>query len=59
MLADMYLWKQDYQNAVKYADKVIDAKLDEYKETQQRQSSQLSTLNSQLFTTFAAAYKYF
>jgi len=52
MLADMYLWKQDYQNAVKYADKVIDAKLDEYKETQQRQSSQLSTLNSQLIDGF-------
>ena len=48
LLADMYLWKQDYQNAVKYADMVIDAKLDEYKETQQRLNAQLSTSNSQL-----------
>ena len=48
LLADMYLWKQDYQNTVKYADMVIDAKLDEYKETQQRLNAQLSTPNSQL-----------
>ena len=26
MLADMYLWKQDYANAVRYADMVIEAK---------------------------------
>ena len=52
LLADMYLWKQDYQNAVKYADMVIDAKLDEYKETQQRSNTQLSTLNSQLIDGF-------
>ena len=52
LLADMYLWKQDYQNAVKYADMVIDAKLDEYKETQQRLNTQLSTLNSQLIDGF-------
>ncbi len=52
LLADMYLWKQDYQNAVKYADMVIDAKLDEYKETQQRLNAQLSTLNSQLIDGF-------
>ena len=52
LLADMYLWKQDYQNAVKYADMVIDAKLDEYKETQQRLNTQLSTLSSQLIDGF-------
>ena len=30
MLCDMYLWKQDYQNSVKYADMLIEAKLKEY-----------------------------
>ena len=30
LLADLYLWKQDYANAVRYADMVIKAKLDEY-----------------------------
>lgn len=52
LLADMYLWKQDYQNAVKYADMVIQAKLDEYQQTLQRTSAQLSTVNSQLIDGF-------
>ena len=30
LLADLYLWKQDYNNVVRYADMVINAKLDEY-----------------------------
>lgn len=30
MLADMYLWKKDYDNAVRYADMVIKAKTDDY-----------------------------
>ena len=30
LLADLYLWKQDYANAVRYADMVIKAKLDEF-----------------------------
>ncbi len=30
MLADMYLWKQDYQNTVRYADMVIDAMTSDY-----------------------------
>jgi len=30
MLADMYLWKQDYDNAIKYADMVIDAKTEDF-----------------------------
>ena len=30
MLCDMYLWKQDYQQAVRYADMVIKAKTDDY-----------------------------
>ena len=52
MLADMYLWKQDYQNVVKYADMVIESKLNEFKEEQQRRNAQLSTLNSQLIDGF-------
>lgn len=32
MLADMYLWKGDYNNTVKYADMVIKSKMDKYKE---------------------------
>lgn len=30
MLCDMYLWKQDYQSALRYADMVIKAKTDDY-----------------------------
>lgn len=30
MLCEMYLWRKDYANAVKYADMVIDAKTTEY-----------------------------
>jgi hypothetical protein len=30
MLCEMYLWKQDYQNCVKYADLVINAKKQQY-----------------------------
>ncbi len=53
LLADMYLWKQDYQNTVKYADMVIEAKLNEFKEkTQSALTTQLSTLNSQLIDGF-------
>lgn len=32
MLCEMYLWKQDYQNAVRYADLVIDAKTKDYQD---------------------------
>ncbi len=32
MLCEMYLWKQDYQNAVRYADLVIDAKTQDYQD---------------------------
>jgi len=30
ILADMYLWKQDYDNSIKYCDKVIDNKIKSY-----------------------------
>lgn len=42
LLADLYLWKQDYANVVRYADMVIQAKLDEY-ETEKR--NRLSSTN--------------
>src|SRR5574344_383906 len=32
MLADMYLWKGDYDNCIKYSDLVINSKLNKYKE---------------------------
>ncbi len=32
MLCEMYLWKQDYQNAVRYADMVIKAKTQDYQD---------------------------
>ena len=32
MLCEMYLWKQDYQNCVKYADLIINAKKQQYSE---------------------------
>jgi starch-binding outer membrane protein, SusD/RagB family len=32
MLADMYLWKQDYDNCIKYCDLIIDYKKSQYKE---------------------------
>ena len=30
LLADLYLWKQDYDNAIRYADMVIDYKTEQY-----------------------------
>ena len=43
MLADMYLWKQDYANAIRYADLVIEAKTAAYQaELDQMSGSLLS-----------------
>jgi len=42
MLADMYLWKRDYQQAIHYADLVIDAKTAAYQEELDKMSSSLS-----------------
>lgn len=42
MLADMYLWKQDYANAVRYADMVIDAKTEAYQEELDKMSGTVS-----------------
>lgn len=41
MLCEMYLWKQDYSNAVRYADLVIGNKLNDFEE--RRQESSMST----------------
>ena len=43
MLADLYLWKQDYQNAVRYADMVIEAKTTAYQEELDKKSGVVST----------------
>ena len=42
MLCDMYLWKQDYQQAVRYADMVIKAKTDDYEAELSRMSGVVS-----------------
>ena len=39
LLADMYLWKQDYANAVRYADLVISSKTNAYQEQLDRLGS--------------------
>lgn len=38
MLCDMYLWKQDYANAVKYADFVLESKKKEFEKNKQTTS---------------------
>jgi len=43
MLCEMYLWKQDYANAVKYADMVIDAMTDDYQKDLDKAGSSLSS----------------
>jgi starch-binding outer membrane protein, SusD/RagB family len=47
LLADMYLWKQDYTNAIKYCDLVIDSKKQQYIEEKNRTTSKI-----QLFKTY-------
>ncbi|MBR6188946.1 MAG: RagB/SusD family nutrient uptake outer membrane protein [Prevotella sp.] len=42
MLADMYLWKRDYQKAIYYADLVIDAKTAAYQEELDKMSGSVS-----------------
>lgn len=48
MLCDMYLWKQDYANAVKYADYVLESKTSEFKKGSLGHASSL-TSESKLF----------
>lgn len=47
LLADMYLWKGDWDNCIKYADKVIDSKKSDYKENMNRRSGAASVLGGQ------------
>jgi hypothetical protein len=47
ILADMYLWKQDYANCIKYCDLILDYKKAEYeKERQQNTNSELKLYNN-------------
>ena len=48
MLADMYLWKQDYASAIRYADMVIDAKTEAYQEELNKMSGSSLTGNEQM-----------
>lgn len=41
MLCDMYLWKQDYANAVRYADIVLESKTQEFKSSSSLSSSSI------------------
>lgn len=41
MLCDMYLWKQDYANAVRYADIVLESKTQEFKSSSSSSSSSI------------------
>jgi hypothetical protein len=41
MLADMYLWKQDYDNSIRYCDLVIERKIEEYKELKQKRGENI------------------
>ena len=58
MLADMYLWKEDYQNAIRYADMVIDAKTAEYQEELDKMSGTVSTQHQMIdgFPLISDAY---
>jgi hypothetical protein len=47
LLADMYLWKQDYSNSIKYCDLVIDSKKQQYEEEKDRTASKIK-----LFSTY-------
>lgn len=44
MLADMYLWKEDYENSIKYANLVINNKLEDYENEHQGVISQSDRL---------------
>jgi hypothetical protein len=50
ILTDMYLWKKDYQNCIRYADMIINEKLTEYEN--KMKSSQSASLSSQLIDGF-------
>ena len=43
LLCELYLWKKDYQNCVRYADLVIDAKKAIYEENRKKKTSSISS----------------
>lgn len=49
MLCEMYLWKQDYASAVRYADNVIASKTEEFKDSKNSGSSSVIGSDSKLF----------
>ena len=68
MLADMYLWKQDYQNSVKYADLIIDEYTSDYQKKLDRMAGISSTddmingfplINDKYSTGTAYGYAYY
>ena len=48
MLADMYLWKQDYQQAIRYADMVINAKTEDYQAELDKKAGMLSNTDKMI-----------
>ncbi len=48
MLCDMYLWKKDYTNAVKYADLVIKSLTDDYQNQLDRRGGSVSSLDQMM-----------
>ncbi len=51
MLAEMYLWKQDYNNAVKYADRVINDMTTNYQQQLDKMAGMISA-NAQMIDGF-------
>ena len=50
ILADMYLWKEDYDNCIKYCDKIIAGKIEEYEEL--KEESPTIVYNIELFNDY-------
>ena len=48
MLADMYLWKQDYRQAIRYADMVINAKTEDYQAELDKKAGMLSNTDKMI-----------
>ena len=46
LLCELYLWKKDYENCVRYADLVIESKKAIFEENRQKRSSSLATQSS-------------
>lgn len=46
LLCELYLWKKDYQNCIRYADMVIDAKKVIYEENRQKRTTSSTIISS-------------